>query len=162
MRELVIRGLAPTPRVLPLERTIAQIEREQKEMDTSMLRARQQINVAGRMIATLMDDRVAAAAAELLTVQAQMREAGERSATARRVIQQSAPYAIGAPGATQGETPTLAFSIVRTEGGAPREFEAVETTPMRPGDILKVEARPRDAGARQVARQGTGAVVVRR
>lgn len=162
VRDLVARGLAPTPRVLPLERTIAQIEREQKEIETLMLRARQQINVAGRMIATAKDDRVAAAATELLAVQAQIRDAGERVATARRVIQESALYATGTPGSAQNEPPTLAFTIVRTESGEPREIEAFETTPMRPGDILKVEVRTRDLGARQVARQGMGPVVVRR
>jgi exopolysaccharide production protein ExoF len=162
VRDLVARGLAPTPRVLPLERTVAQIEREQKELETLMLRARQQINTAGRMIATLKDERVAAAATELLAVQAQIREAGERSANARRVIQESALFSAGTPTGVQGEPPTLAFSIVRTEGGEPREIEAVETTPMRPGDILKVEVRSREVGARQVARQEAGTVVVRR
>ncbi|WP_165616537.1 polysaccharide biosynthesis/export family protein [Methylorubrum salsuginis] len=162
VRDLIGRGLAPTSRILPIERTVAQIEREQKELDTLVLRARQQINIANRMIATARDDRITTASTELVGVQAQIRETEERIATARRVLQESALYATGTARTADGDAaPVFTFSIVRVEAGIASEIEAFETTVMQPGDILKVQLRYRDAGSRQVARTENGAVARR-
>lgn len=159
VRDLIGRGLSPTTRILPIERTVAQIEREQKELDTLMLRARQQINVAGRMMATLKDDRVTAASTELVTVQAQLREAGERVMTARRVVQESALYGTGTPNRSDDATPmAFSFSIVRVEAGEAREIEAFETTVMLPGDILKVQIRHRESSPQRISRSDLGAL----
>jgi exopolysaccharide production protein ExoF len=157
VRDLIGRGLSPTSRVLPIERTVAQIEREQKELDTMVLRARQQINVASRMIATLKDERVTAASTELVAVQAQLREAGERATTARRVVQESALFTAGTSNSADGAMPMVfAFSIVRVEDGVAREIEAFETTGMLPGDILKVQIRRRDSGPQRISRNDPG------
>lgn len=162
VRDLIGRGLSPTSRILPIERTVAQIEREQRELETLMLRARQQISAAQRLMATAKDERVTVAATELVGVQAQIRETEERAATARRVVQESALYATGTPRASDGEAPaSFVFSIVRVEAGTAREIEAFETTVMQPGDILKVQIRHRDAGPRGVARKDVGAIARR-
>ena len=86
LRALVGRGLAPAPRVLPLERTLAQAEREQRELETLVIRARQQINVSEQTIVTLRDERRGNAVAELQTVQAQVKEVSQKYNTAQRML----------------------------------------------------------------------------
>lgn len=139
VRDLIGRGLTPTSRILPLERTLAQIEREQKELETQALRARQNINTAERTAATVRDDRSVAALRDLLEAQALINDTDGRIAGAERLTRESAIIA-GETAMSDRDAPTqFAFAIVRVEGGETREFEASETTPVLPGDILKVQ-----------------------
>ena len=155
---LVSRGLTPAPRVLPLERTVAQIEREQKEIDTAALRARQQINLAERLIGTLRDERVSAAASELQTVQAQLKETAERQAIAQRIIDSSEAFAPERRDPNADQFADLAYTIVRKEAGELRVIEATETTSLQPGDIVKVQLRRLDSRVSEAggARRASG------
>lgn len=158
VRDLIGRGLTPTSRILPLERTLAQIEREQKELDTQALRARQSINLAERTATGARDERTVAALRDLIEVQAQLNDTDGRITGAERLMQESA-IQVGETALRERNAPTqFAFSIVRVEGGEPREVEAQETTLLLPGDILKVQlVRREDAPA-----MAYGATAVRR
>lgn len=144
-RALISRGLAPAPRILPLERTIAQIDREQRELETAILRARQQINLSNAQRLTLRDERRNTALSETQTLLAQWKELDERFETASRLIAGS--MAMSSAPATETETdsmPTLTFTIMRAVGGEIRELPVAETTRILPGDIVKV-FRPQEA-----------------
>ncbi|NEU13489.1 hypothetical protein G3T14_15305 [Methylobacterium sp. BTF04] len=151
VRDNVARGLAPTNRVLPLERTVAQIEREQKELDTQVLRARQQINTAERTIASVHDDRTIVVIRDLLEVQTLIQETNGKLASAERIIQESAAYSGEGSGGASDPPVRFAFAIVRVEASETREFEAFETTPVQPGDILKVHLQRRDEAPAHLA-----------
>ncbi|GAA0281291.1 polysaccharide biosynthesis/export family protein [Methylorubrum aminovorans] len=159
VRDLMGRGLTPTSRILPLERTLAQIEREQKELDAQALRARQNINTAERTAATVRDERAVAAVRDLLEAQALLHDTDGRIAGAERLMRESANQA-GESAISERDAPTqFAFAIVRVEGGETREFEAQETTPVLPGDILKVQLVRRETAqglAQGAASQGLG------
>jgi protein involved in polysaccharide export with SLBB domain len=144
-RALISRGLAPAPRILPLERTIAQIDRELRELDTSILRARQQINLMNAQKVALRDERQSTARAELQSLLAQSKELDERFETATRLIAGSAALS-SAPtnSAEMDSTPLLTFVIMRPVGDAIQEIQAMETTRVQPGDIVKV-FRPQEA-----------------
>ncbi len=162
-RALISRGLAPAPRILPLERTVAQIEREQRELETAVLRARQQINISNALQQTLRDERRSSALAELQTLLVQYKELDERYETASRLIAGS--LAMTSAPTTDGDgdsMPALTFSIMRAADGEIRELPARETTRILPGDIVKV-FRPQEAvkpGSQANGRQGrsTGSV----
>ena len=143
-RDLVARKLAPLPRILPIERTLAQIEREQKEIHTAIMRARQQINATKIQRDTLTEERRSTAVSELQVLKVEREELDERVETATRLIAGS-----GIASSTQhkvGEVdPTPSFVIVRRRGGAVSEFKAEETTALQPGDVVKV-FRPQDVG----------------
>lgn len=145
VRDLMGRGLTPTSRILPLERTLAQIEREQKELDAQALRARQSINTAERRAATVRDERAVVALRDLLEAQAQLNDTDGRIAGAERLMQESAIQAGETTVSDRAAPMHFAFAIVRMEGGEAREFEAQETTPVLPGDILKVQLVRREA-----------------
>ena len=142
LRGMIGRGLAPAPRILPLERTIAQIEREQRELETSIIRARQQINQAEQMAAGLSDDRRGSAMSELQTSEVQLKEAEHRYAQARRLLlgsTSSFPEMRRLGGAEV--LPTLVYSIVRSDGDNTSEIIAEESTRLEPGDIVRVKLK---------------------
>lgn len=146
-RGLVGRGILPAPRVLPLERTLAQIEREQKELETLILRARQQINTAKSQVDALQDERRSTAASELQQLQVQKKEADEKADTANRLVSGSALMASSPEDGADAEgARPLTFSIIRDEGGIAKERKATEITRVEPGDIIKV-FRPQETNA---------------
>ncbi|MDP4023752.1 polysaccharide biosynthesis/export family protein [Methylobacterium sp. NEAU 140] len=145
-RDYIGRGLAPTNRLMPLERTVAQIEREQKEMDTQVLRAKQQINAAERTMSSLADERTVVIIRDLLEVQTTIHEMDKRILSAERIIQAHSAYAGEAARSSSDAAMRISYTIVRTENSQPREFDAEETTPMKPGDILKVQLLRDDTG----------------
>lgn len=157
-RGLVARALAPAPRILPIERTLAQIERELKEINTSILRARQQINATKILRDTLTDERRNSAVTELQTLEVQKRELNERLETAGRLIAGSSAM-LSNPQETADSEGTASFLIIRHRDAIASEITATETTVMVPGDVVKV-FRPQDvSSSRRGTRRPQGAVV---
>lgn len=144
-RSLISKQLAVPARILPIERTLAQIEREQRELETAVLRARQQINQLAAQQVTARDERRGNALSELQALLAQLKELDERFATASRLI--SGSMAMSSEPKNDAEpdsNPQLSFVILRPIGDRIEEMQANETTHLLPGDILKV-FRPQEA-----------------
>lgn len=131
-RGLVARSLAPAPRILPIERTLAQIEREQKEIVTAIMRARQQINHTTMQRDTLNDERRSAALTDLQTLQSRRHELNQQVSSASDVMRST--NSAEQPGASIEPV----YTIVRKRKGVATEISASETTPLEPGDIVKV------------------------
>lgn len=140
----VSRGITQATRLLPLERAVAQISREMRELDASIVRARQSMNRSEREIADLIDARKATAAEELQTLQTRLEEAVRNEETASRMIT-GARSAVSSSRrrAANPEQITVRYYIVREIDGKTREIDAEETTRVLPGDIIKV-MRSRD------------------
>lgn len=138
-RLLISKQLAVPARILPVERTLAQIEREQRELETAVLRARQQISQLVAQQVTARDERRGGALSELQTLLAQLKELDERFETASRLI--SGSMAMSSEPKNDAEpdsNPQLSFVILRPVGDRIEEMQANETTRLLPGDILKV------------------------
>lgn len=159
-KELVARALAPAPRVIPLERGLAQIDREIKENEAQTLRARQQINIAEQLIADLKDVRKTGALHEIKATHSLIDEARERYRMSRNLVRESQSLALEErPDEAEGEAlSSMSFTITRTTNGETRTSEALETTPVLPGDIVNVVRRQDDAGARVSERRRGRAV----
>ena len=142
VRGLVARSLAPAPRILPIERTLAQIEREQKEIATAIMRARQQINTVKIQREALKDERRSSALTELQTLEAQRKELEQQISTAADVLGSTSSPPLDKRKATSAEG-AATFSIIRKLNGVATALPAGETTALEPGDILKVY-RPQD------------------
>lgn len=137
VRGLIARSLALPPRLLPIERALAQIEREQKEIATAIMRSRQQKNNTKMQREALKDERRSTALSELQTTEGQRKELEQQISTADDVLGSSS--SLGSE-SVDGE-PT--YEIIRQQNGQAREVKAAETTPLEPGDILKV-LRPQE------------------
>lgn len=87
---------------------------------------------------------------ELNTARREQEEATARLDDSTRIM---TIYGEGAASNQQRERRALGYRIVRTTNGETREFTATETTPILPGDLLRVvytdAANTRDAGALQ-------------
>lgn len=149
-RALVTRNLVPAPRILPIERTLAQIEREQKEIQTAIMRARQQIHTAKSQRGALDDERRSTAVAELQALEVQRKELEERVETAARLIAGSSAM-LANPQELADTEGVASFIIIRHKDGIASEVSATETTSLEAGDILKV-FRPQDIGASRRSR----------
>lgn len=138
-QQYVSRGISQATRLLPLERSVAQIDREKKELEAAILRTRQQMNQNAREVKNLGDTRKSAAEADIQTVQTQLKEIAEREETANRLISGARSDATAARDrAANPDAVQVRYFLVRKVDGQPQEIEATETTPVLPGDIIKV------------------------
>ncbi len=137
-RQRVATGASNLARILPLERAVAQIERERKELDSAILRTRQQINNYEREILDLASLRKSSALSELQTLTALVKDTEAKMATARLMIE----GAINEPRArldlTGPDEVQVRYFLVREVDGISEEHEVGETTPVLPGSIVKV------------------------
>jgi polysaccharide export outer membrane protein/exopolysaccharide production protein ExoF len=137
---LVQKGLAVAPRELSLERTLAQIQSDRLAAETSLLRARQEISRTDISILELRNRRANEVAETLRETQTQLNEITRKADTAVQLLHESeitAPALLAMRTRSQRAQPI--YKIVRTTGSGTTEFIADETTPIEPGDSVKIE-----------------------
>ncbi|WP_159091744.1 polysaccharide biosynthesis/export family protein [Aminobacter sp. MSH1] len=138
IRRLAKQDLA-VHRLGPLERSLSDVQREQQDLEIGKLRARQEINIATREIATLDEHRRAAALSGVQRIAIDLRAIAEQNDTSTRILDSAAYYSSNLSRLAESETaPQLRFRIVRTDDNGTSEFDATETTRVQPGDIVKV------------------------
>jgi len=129
---LVQRGIAPAPREMALERTIAQIQSERLTAETALLRARQEISRTELTKLELRNSRANEVATNLRETEAELDALARRAETALHLLHESETFAPPAADA-------LRYTIVRSDETGTRIIEASESTPVLPGDTVKVE-----------------------
>ncbi|WP_158266788.1 polysaccharide biosynthesis/export family protein [Alsobacter soli] len=145
---LVEKGLAVSPRQLSLERTVAQIQGDRLRVETAGMRARQEISKADISILELKNKRSNDLLVELRTTQAKLEETSRKANTTEQLLRESeytAPQLLAERLKATMAPPS--YSIVRKVNGEPVETAATETTPIEPGDIIKVQLARFDATA---------------
>ena len=144
-RKLAAQKLA-VHRVLPLERDFSDIQREKKQTELEKLRAERSLEETRARVAELDGRHRTEALAGLQRVKAEIRAVEEQFNTMSRLLAGAASYSDRLEQYTAaGSMPRLRFTIVRSTDGAVQEIPATETTPVAPGDIIKVD---RDAPER--------------
>lgn len=145
------QGLAAAARVSGLERVVADLESRLLDFDTAMLRARQEAGRVEREASDLLTRRLADAAIDMQQVAAQLEQVTVRLATSRSLMNEAV---VTGPGLMAGRQDRfgapLVFSILRRVNGQPMEMAAEETTPLLPGDVVRVGmgVGPADAAGR--------------
>ena len=133
---LVDRGIATVARRSDLASGLAGLKADRLDQITATMRARQAISAADRDAAALVDQRRAEVSADLQDAQAARERLLIRAqVTGRQLLLNDADLP------ERQRAPALRFRIVRTlaSGGA-QEIAAQETTPVVPGDVVKVES----------------------
>ena len=127
--------------VRDMQREITQLEGERLRGETSLLRAKQEVSRSEIAIIELRTQHTQNLASEMRDAQAQLDQLERRLATAESlVVDAQLADPIDGRGGTMRLQPT--FSIVRTGAdGKSVELTAEETTPIEPGDTIKVELR---------------------
>ena len=138
---LAEKGLAISSRRLTLEQRTADLQAALLDIDTATLKARQDINKAGQDETNLQNDWDAQLAQELQNTEQELDTLGLKLGTSRdlmsEALMQSAEVASLEAGLSAAN---IAYSILRTADGETKQLPATETTPLLPGDVIKVEA----------------------
>lgn len=137
---LVGKGLAAAPRELSLEGTVARLQSDRLAAETSLLRVRQEISKTDIEILNLGNRNANEIAEALRETQQQLNEIASKTDTAVQLLHETevtAP-ALLAMRERYGRTRPV-FRIVRATAGGSQELAADETTPVEPGDTIKIE-----------------------
>jgi polysaccharide biosynthesis/export protein ExoF len=143
LRSLAGRGLALTPNVISLERTLAQNQNEQLGMATAAVRARQAIELAEQRARDQRAERRRQQGEELQQTASEAADANLRIATAEALIAEALQTE-----RIEGRNPGLELMqrrtvmLVRSEGGTTRETAVGDDVILQPGDVLKVLPLP--------------------
>lgn len=129
-----------------MEREITKLDGERLRGEASLLRAQQEVSRAEIAIIELRTQHTQNLASEIRDTQAELDQLEQQIGTAASLVAEA--QASAAFGDVEG-TPRLrpVFSILRTgAAGQSVEIAAEETTPIEPGDAIKVELRREPAG----------------
>jgi exopolysaccharide production protein ExoF len=137
------KGLVVNQRVLTLEQTIAELESKLLDMDTAILRAKQDIAKATQDAIGLQNDRDTEIAQDRQQTEADLDalnlKMGMYSGLMTEALERAPDAARNAGGSN---SPQMNFSIMRTSAdGKIGEIQADESTPVLPGDVVKVEIK---------------------
>jgi protein involved in polysaccharide export with SLBB domain len=133
--------------VRELQREITKLDGERLIAETSLLRAKQEVSRAQVDIIGLRTQHEQDLAGEIRDTQGQLDQLGHRLETAASLVEDARiGDALGASEGMQRRLPV--FSILRTGAdGTSTEIAAEETTPIQPGDAIKVEIRRNPAAS---------------
>ena len=135
--KLAERGLVANTRVLTTERLIAELEGKVLDFETAALRAKQDISKATQDATTLQNDREAEIGQERQEAEVEIDKLNFRISMYKDLMGEA--LAIAPEAATVGnDAAAISFSIVRTIDGKATETAADESTPVLPGDVVKV------------------------
>lgn len=141
-----ISGVVTGREVREMEREITKVEAERLRSETSLLRARQEVSRAEILIVEHRTRHAEGIANEIRDTQAQLDQLDRRIETATRLVENAVAGSPVLDNVASRLRP--AFSILRAGAdGRPVELAAEETTPIEPGDAVKVELRRVPAGA---------------
>ena len=138
------KGLAITSRKLALERSVAQVDGDRLRLESSLMRARQEVSKTKIAIIDLQAKRSSDISGEMQKAQARLEELRSRSDTARNLLFETenlAPQLVASHEKAQDLQPH--FQIMR--GGNPESVSVAESANIEPGDTLVVEAPTRRA-----------------
>ncbi|MGL4636641.1 MAG: polysaccharide biosynthesis/export family protein [Beijerinckiaceae bacterium] len=143
LRGLAGRGLALTPNIITLERTLAQTQNEQLSMSTATVRAQQNIELAEQKQRDQTADRRRQHAIALQEARGEIADATARRSTAQDLLEEAFTTE-----RVEGRNPGLEIMqrrvvmLVRKDGNVLRETPADDSVLLQPDDVLKVMPLP--------------------
>lgn len=137
---LAEKGLAISSRRLALEQRTADLQAALLDIDTSSLKAKQDINKATQDETNLQNDWDAQLAQELQNTEQELDTLTLKLGTSRDLMSEAMMQSADAAALKGGlSAENIGYSILRTVEGKTEQIRATETTPVLPGDIVKVE-----------------------
>ncbi|WP_198021621.1 polysaccharide biosynthesis/export family protein [Mesorhizobium sp. WSM3224] len=133
--KLVEQGIVTSSRWAELRRVLGQMRAEHAQGDIEAMRARQGLSETTRQEFSISDQRQTEAATQLRDAQSELTEARTREYTIRQLLLADSTVVPGAPSDGNSD---LKLVIVRQDRQGPKELSASETTPLAPGDVVKV------------------------
>jgi protein involved in polysaccharide export with SLBB domain len=148
MRSMAARGLALSPTMFALERSLGQARSQQMNAETSIVRAQESIILAEQKVVQAQEDRGRLDRKDLQQTRDDIAEARAKIATETQLLheaQTSAPAEARERFSQDGDRQD--FTILRRNGDTMRTLVADETTLVEPDDIIKIPSvRPPPGG----------------
>ena len=137
---LAEKGLAISSRRLALEQRTADLQAALLDIDTASLKAKQDINKASQDETNLQNDWDAQLAQELQNTEQELDTLTLKLGTSRDLMSEALMQSADAAALKDGlSAANISYSILRTTDGKAEAIRATETTPVLPGDIVKVD-----------------------
>jgi exopolysaccharide production protein ExoF len=138
---LTEKGLATSQRRLAVEQRTADVESTLLDIDTASLRAKQDISKANQDEINLRNDWEAQRSKELQDTEAELEKLQLQLTTSRDLMSEALSQSAEAlKFEASGQGAAIRYVIVRDAGDGSKEIAVDETTPVRPGDVVKVTA----------------------
>lgn len=136
---LADKGLALAQRKLSLEQRVADVQSSLLDIDTASLKAKQEVSKATQDETNLRDDWDAELAQELQNTEAEIDALTLKLGTSRDLMTEALTQSSEAAQLAE-QSANITYTIIREKDGQPAEIAATETTPVLPGDVIKVDA----------------------
>ncbi|AFL49968.1 exopolysaccharide production protein ExoF [Sinorhizobium fredii] len=136
---LAEKGLALSQRKLSLEQRVADVQSQLLDIDTTSLKAKQDISKATQDESNLRNDWDAQLAQELQNTEAELDTLTLKLGTSRDLMTEALMQSAEAAQLDE-QAENITYSIIREQDGKSTEIAATETTPVLPGDVIKVNA----------------------
>jgi hypothetical protein len=133
------KGLTAAPRKLALERNMAQVDGERLRLDSSLMRARQEISKTKIAMVDLKAKRDSELSTELQKTQTRLDELKSRMETSSNLLYETEVLAPQALSAEEGRNLQPVFQIVSKGSGSTVEQIVSQDRIVMPGDTIIVE-----------------------
>jgi polysaccharide export outer membrane protein/exopolysaccharide production protein ExoF len=145
-QNLLQKGLTQRPRVLELQRVLAELRGEEAQSRAFLARARQNIGKIQEEIAEHQAQFKEDVVQQLTDTEAQLRELAQHRQSSRDLVMATQRRIPLAQGPLSFDERTK-FRIRRSTADGMTEIEASETTPVQPGDVVVIPALMADIPA---------------
>ncbi len=145
VKKLYAKGLTAAPRKLALQRNMAQVDGDRLRLESSLMRARQEISRTKISIVDLQAKRSSEISSEMQKAQARLDELKGRTATSKNLLFETevlAPQMI-AEDESSKERPPIFKVRRRGSDAASEEVTVNQDAVVEPGDTIMVELPPR-------------------
>lgn len=139
INSLISKGLAVSPRQLAVEQNLAQSESQALDLMLATARAKQEISRIDRTLSDLENQREVDIGRELRETQLSLKQTDDRIIALRALINESTTLAPRLQSQQEKRLARMRFSVQRRQGGTINEIAIEETSPILPGDIVRVE-----------------------
>lgn len=139
INSLISKGLAVSPRQLAVEQNLAQSESQALDLILATARAKQEISRIDRTLSDLENQREIDIGRELRETQLSLKQTDDRIIALRALIHESTALAPRLQNQQEKQLARMRFSVQRRQGGTVNEIAIEETSPILPGDIVRVE-----------------------
>lgn len=149
LKQLSDKGLATQPRLLGLQRNLAELESGKLRIESDRTRAQQEVSRTKISRIEYQNKRDNDVTVELQTTEARLQQISQEINVNQRLLAETKSQAVASPlrlvsstGGSAGEhddTPKIHYVISRQTRGGVVEIEANENTLLQPGDTVKVD-----------------------
>jgi len=136
--EFVRKGLAVAPREFSLRQNNMEMQRVRLDLDTAVLRAREEIGKTEQSIIELQNQTRKEVLREFNDTGTKLAEVSTKIGSVSEIVRHDEATMPEVVASSSDERNAVIYTIVRREEGGSREVEAAEATAVQPGDTIRV------------------------